>query len=488
MNKKTKGVCLFLLCFALFASGCGTTASATVPTSSLETETTTTPTAPPTETAPSGEQDVNIIYDAPLAYVLDYPTFENPAINAEVEQFIAQRKEAFASTYTTTHPKKSTLTQKDCTSFLYISYESYVLDDSLLSVALFETQEDTLTNTSVENTFTLHFLAETGERVLETDLIQDGFYQKVSNYCIKYFTTTEPYKTRIYGDYATTLTPDSGVFDTFSLTNDGVVLYFEPYVLFPKSVGRVSITIPYEELLGTLSFLEQEPVTEPEEETEAPSTTLQQPEIRQLDPNKPMVALTFDDGPNVTHTNRILDALEENNAVATFFDLGRLAEAYPEVVQRELALGCEVGSHSYSHKNFDTLSAKAIAEDFAQTATAFERAIGIVPTLFRPPYGNANDFVKSQVPMALVTWSVDTLDWKSKNPTAIMDIVKNEGSLDGKVILMHGIYETSAEATEILVPYLLENGYQLVTISELLHYKHDATPEAGKLYGYYYFR
>lgn len=491
MTKKSMGTCVLLLCLSLLTSGCSTTASANTP---LPIETKTEESQ--NTTISLGGKELEIEYDAPAAYVLDYPTFENPAINTQIEDFMKERKTLFASQHTPDTANQANLTQMDCHAFLYIAYESYLLDPNLLSVTFLETQEDTLENTSQEHTYTLYFQMDSGERVLEDAIIKANFYETLSAFCINYFTTDEMYASKLYGDYATTLAPNSEVLHNFTLTNDGVRIYFEPYVLFPKSVGKITLTIPYDFLKGTLSFLEEEEIVPPQEaiipneEVTTPEETtskLQQPTIRELDPTKPMVALTYDDGPSQTHTSRILDTLELHGAVATFFDLGSRVESYPEVVQRELALGCEVGSHSYSHKNFNTLSAEEITEDFSVTAAAFERAIGVTPTLFRPPYGNCNSFVKSHTPLAIVTWSVDTLDWKSKDPQAIMNVIKNEGSLDGKVILMHGIYETSAEATELLVPYLLENGYQFVTISEMLHYKHDATAASGTLYGYQYF-
>ena len=96
--------------------------------------------------------------------------------------------------------------------------------------------------------------------------------------------------------------------------------------------------------------------------------------------------------------------------------------------------------------------------------------------------------MKNLIPLPIYLWSVDTLDWKSRDAKAVMEEVKKAGDLDGKVILLHGIYASSAEATELLVPYLQEAGYELVTVSELIHAKHGKTPVNSKIYGYSYFR
>ena len=90
--------------------------------------------------------------------------------------------------------------------------------------------------------------------------------------------------------------------------------------------------------------------------------------------------------------------------------------------------------------------------------------------------------------MPIYLWSVDTLDWKSRNAQSIIDEVKKIGDLDGQVILLHGIYGSTAEATAYLVPYLQEQGYELVTMAELVEAKHGETPQNSKIYGYSYFR
>ena len=142
----------------------------------------------------------------------------------------------------------------------------------------------------------------------------------------------------------------------------------------------------------------------------------------------------------------------------------------------------------YDHKNFNKLTNAEIAADVQKTAAAFRKVLGRDPAIFRPPYGNCKDSVKKQLPMSIYLWSIDTLDWKSRDAKAIVDVVKSAGNLDGKVILMHGIYGSTAEATATLVPYLQKQGYELVTVSELVEAKHGETPQKGKIYGYSYFK
>lgn len=203
---------------------------------------------------------------------------------------------------------------------------------------------------------------------------------------------------------------------------------------------------------------------------------------RGIDPSKPMVALTFDDGPNPKSTPRILETLQKYNVVATFFDLGSLVNTYPNIVKQEAAIGCAVGSHTYSHKNLNTLSSTSIKSEEDKTDEAFIKVLGSKPTLIRPPYGNANSTVKTTLSdYALINWDIDTLDWKSRNKDSILSEIRKYSNYDGRIILMHSIYGTTADAVEIIVPELISKGYQLVTVPELATYK-GVTLESGKVY------
>ena len=202
---------------------------------------------------------------------------------------------------------------------------------------------------------------------------------------------------------------------------------------------------------------------------------------RKIDPNKPMVALTFDDGPNPIATPRILDTLEKYKVVATFFDLGTCMRTYPNITKREKTIGCEIGSHTYSHKNLNNLSEKEIQDDINAAASIYENTLGEKLKLVRTPYGNANNKVKATLNYALINWDIDTLDWKSRNADSILKEIRNYKSLDGRIILMHSIYNSTADAVETLVPELINKGYQLVTVSELAKYK-GYTLQTGTIY------
>lgn len=205
---------------------------------------------------------------------------------------------------------------------------------------------------------------------------------------------------------------------------------------------------------------------------------------RNIDSSKPMVALTFDDGPNGTATPKILDTLEKYNVVATFFDLGTCMENYPNITKREEQIGCEVGTHTYSHQNLNKLSVEEIQNDISNASKIYEQTLGHKLYLVRPPYGNADITVRRTLKYPLIEWDVDSLDWKTKNKDKILAKINEISNFDGRIILMHSIYNSTAEAVEELVPQLLSEGYQLVTVSEMAKYKGTTLKTSTIYYNY----
>ena len=200
----------------------------------------------------------------------------------------------------------------------------------------------------------------------------------------------------------------------------------------------------------------------------------------EVDPDKPMVALTFDDGPSGKYGGRILDALEKNGARASFFVLGELVNGNSANLKRAYEMGCEIGNHSYDHPTLTKLSEADIKSQYSKTSDLVKAATGAPTALARTPGGAVNKTVKAAINMPIINWSLDTVDWKSKNCDAIVKIVL-DNVRDGDIILMHEIYKTSAEAAEIIIPELIKRGYQLVTVSEMMEAR-EVTMEPGKVY------
>lgn len=187
--------------------------------------------------------------------------------------------------------------------------------------------------------------------------------------------------------------------------------------------------------------------------------------IRKIDKNKKMVALTYDDGPSI-YTPRILKILKENDSVATFFVVGNRVPTYSDTVKTACDMGCEIGNHTYEHKCLTRLSEAEVRRQISRTNKNVKKVTGQTPVIMRPTGGATNTNVKKWVGMPSIIWSIDTLDWKTRNADstkrAVLDHVK-----DGDIVLMHDLYSATATASETIIPELVKRGYQLVTVSEL---------------------
>lgn len=192
-----------------------------------------------------------------------------------------------------------------------------------------------------------------------------------------------------------------------------------------------------------------------------------------IDPTKPMIALTFDDGPKIGNTERIVEALKQNDSRATFFVVGQMVEKHPELVKLAYDAGCQIGNHSYSHANLVKLSADGVKGQVNKTSNLVYEITGEYTKAGRPPYGSINDTVRNNINMPWYNWNIDTLDWKNRNADYVKDYVLKNVK-DGDVVLMHDLHSTTADAMVQCIPELTKRGFQLVTIDELVKYKYNS--------------
>ena len=192
--------------------------------------------------------------------------------------------------------------------------------------------------------------------------------------------------------------------------------------------------------------------------------------IRQLDPNRPMVALTFDDGPYAKVGNRIMDCAAQYNAKVTFYVVGDRVNTYASEMRRMVNEGHEVGNHTMNHKILTKRGAGEIASQIEKCNQAVQNVTGIRPRTVRLPGGGKNSTVLANISQPIILWNLDTLDWKHRNAATSVQKVLSSVK-DGDVILMHELYTASADAACQLIPELTARGYQLVTVSELAQYR-----------------
>lgn len=184
-----------------------------------------------------------------------------------------------------------------------------------------------------------------------------------------------------------------------------------------------------------------------------------------IDTTKPVIALTFDDGPS-KYTKDIVELLKNYDCNATFFVLGNKVSIYKDTLKNSITLGNEIGNHTYNHKWLSRLDIDDIKQQIDKTQNIIKEELNYTPVLLRPTYGSLNKKIKNNTDLEIVLWSVDTLDWKIKSSKKIAERALTKIK-DGSIILMHDTHERTYEALKIMIPKLLEDGYQFVTVSEL---------------------
>jgi len=212
------------------------------------------------------------------------------------------------------------------------------------------------------------------------------------------------------------------------------------------------------------------PVTTTAPVTTAPSNN--------KDPNRKLVAFSFDDGPNNSLTYKFVDKLKEYGATATFFVVGnRMGKNNGAALQYAVDNGCDVGLHSYAHDYYNKMSMEEYLEDLSKTEAAIKKYVNVDIRLMRPPGGILSTAQKEACPYTVVKWSVDSNDWKYKSRNSQQEIEKNVQTIvnnvmsvikEGDIVLMHELYQNSYEAFCIIIEQLYEQGYEIVTVSELL--------------------
>lgn len=199
--------------------------------------------------------------------------------------------------------------------------------------------------------------------------------------------------------------------------------------------------------------------------------------------DKPQIALSFDAGADRGSAEAIMDILEQYGITSTFFLTADWMDAYPEDAKSIVARGHEVGNHSVSHPSFPTLSAGQMNAQIRQTHERAKDLLGVEMCLFRFPYGdysNASmDVVKANGYYA-IQWSVDSIDWRNEGREVMINRVLNHKNLgNGSIVLMHLAARYTPSALEAIIQGILDRGYEIVPVSELIYESHYHMDAAG---------
>lgn len=364
---------------------------------------------------------------------------------------------------------------------LTADYDSYLVDDRWISVRVTGFFDKPYLAHPIDIIATFHANRDTGELITLDELLLPGGRSRLQNMVIKDAGIKE-------ADI------DGAMLDLWTLTQDGLEITLARGEYLPMSDGTKTLQYSYEDLSEILVLSERPaiPETSGEESSESPAeeTISSEPESNtndsaaspSPDPDKPMIALTFDDGPS-KHTDRLLDIFAAHGGKGTFFVVGNIIDKRPETLKRMAAEGHEIAGHSWDHRQLTKLTTDDLTGQIMNTRAKIFDVTGVDSTMLRPPYGSYNDTVKqvcADLGIIMVNWSVDTLDWKyldaDKVYHAIMDTVS-----DGDIILCHDLHGTTVDAMERVIPDLIAQGYQLVTVSDLLSFS-DKEVTSGNVY------
>ena len=407
-----------------------------------------------------GSPASHIHMDEKLVIGILYPETEVAFLNKEINKWISGVVEKYkAEAY-------SASAQRD-NAELTVYYESYRADESTVSVVMRGTYfapymahpED------IVKTFNADLQAKKLFNVGE--LFAGGYRERFEDMVVN--------KTGVAKEAV-----DSHFLDNGYLTRDSLVVVLERGAYLAMSEGTKTASFDYTEIADLLkkSFSAKEEASAPKEEDYEGAQGKQYT----IDPDKPMLALTFDDGPSA-HTDRLLDIFAKHGGKGTFFVVGNLIDSRKTTLRRIAAEGHEIGNHSWNHRQLTNLSDEEVKDQIMMTRAKIYDVAGVDCRIVRPPYGACNDSVRAvgaQMGVSFVNWSVDTLDWKTKNADAVYKEIMQDAS-DGAIILCHDLHKTTVDAMERVIPELLAKGYQLVTVSQLMEYS-DKALEAGKMY------
>ena len=407
-----------------------------------------------------GEEESRVLLGEKMVATVLYPETGLEELDVAVKQYI---DETIATSQVDSADKE--LLEP---SELLISYNSFLSENGLVSIELIGSYFNSALAHPVDILKT--FVADTvnGKLVKIDEVLKYGKRAEIENRLIAEF---EIDRERNPGD----------LLQCWVIAENSLKIILPRGEFLAMSEGTKSFAFTKEEtaeLLKGGSADESVVVNQNQEQETVPVET----EKTDIDITKPMIALTFDDGPSA-HTQRLLDIFKKHGGKGTFFVIGNTLDNRQETLKRIAAEGHEIGNHSWNHRQFTTISTDEVKDQIMMTRAKIFDITGVDCTIVRPPYGACNDEIRAlgkEIGVSFVNWSVDTLDWKSKNADAVYnEIIKD--AADGHIILCHDLHKTTVDAMEKAIPALIEEGYQLVTDSELLTCR-GGEMAVGKMY------
>lgn len=387
-----------------------------------------------------------------FTYTATWPDLNISVADEKMYAWVQETLNRFETDWRSHHEKE--------TASCRIEYQTLKADDRYISVLLMA--EYNVSGLRADHLLALNIDTLTGQLISPADLFQSTekvLFSLETGIAMQMGLPTDGYSPKAAIE----------MLDQALITRDGLCIYLPAGMYLPAAYGVQRILIPWQQIAETCK-IESELISQ---------------YIRKIDPSKPMIALTFDDGPS-ENTSRILDVLDQYGGKATFCVQGQNVEKNADIVRRAVAGGHEIASHTWNHKRLTEVSASTVRSQLQRTNDIVAEVTGGYQIkVLRPPYGSVNKTVRNickELDMVIAHWKVDTLDWETRSTSkTYRAIIK--GAENGVIVLCHDLYSSTASAIEKAVPELIEKGYQLVTVSELLSFHKDGA-QPGSVYAY----
>ena len=275
--------------------------------------------------------------------------------------------------------------------------------------------------------------------------------------------------------------PTATNYEDFYLTDQGLVLLFRVHQVGDATLGRPEILVPYE------VYRTQAPLENLAKSFAGVATEASQDTKTLILPSRPgsikrkKIAITFEDGPHPLYTPLILDTLKSRSQKATFYVIGSRASDYDDLILRMSEENHLIGNHSWSHPQLTRVSESDLQDQIVMTQDVITQITGKVPTTYRPPYGIYNIDVIYSANMPTILWSIDPMDLKYKDAEFISNYVLDH-AFDGAIVMLHDTNPYTTQALSGIIDGLVNNGYDLVTVEEILNLNASEDFENNRVY------
>lgn len=394
--------------------------------------------------------------DPSISFKLAYPETKYDVLNEKITKYIVDSKKTYISNI---HEKEKK------NGHLNINFAIYPFKENYYSIVFIKTVTYDFSIYDIE--YHTYFIEKNNGKIIGLNSLLNNDISHLtlfSNYLQNNLLQSKELKNKVNKETIIHATnPLWENFNSFSIVDDQLVIYFNMGKTETKeSINPiVKIPIPYLNPILAANF----------QSDKKEKTNIVSDEEKKKRKATKRVALTFDDGPHPKVTRQILKSLEKYDAKATFFVIGSQIDKNKQILKEIKEKGHEIGNHTWNHPKLTKLTVKQIEKEINSTNKKIKEATGEESTVFRPPYGSTNQNINKMVNVPVVLWTLDTLDWKYRNPKKLLPVVKNNIH-NNAIILMHDIHQSTADGLESVLAYLQEEGYEFVTVSEIVNAQH----------------